>query len=309
MYPTNRRIMSKKPAVDPEQNSTSTEAQQMGNAYNSNLGSYAATILGNRPAFPSSALPQISTDGQPRATVSDDPTRSSTWLVTGKVACHTCQQRKGKCSGQNDRQPIQHHLKCDYCVEHRLQCIWKAPKRTIAKASSRQRPTTAGSSSSAPGQGDRSQVQTKSACVACQKRKQRCTGERPACKTCADKGYTCSYDVADGKARSEDLKLKLQEATERIEDLTRLLSMMRHGNDQESTSLLARLRMGASMEELLNTETNISNLATFTGAFYQQATEAPLHLATDPNQLLVLPGNTQLDMSLTFQPPQGMLQH
>lgn len=290
--------MSKKPAADREQNSTSTEAQQMGNAYNSNLGSYAATVLGNRPAFPSSALPQISTDGQPRATVSDDQTHSSTWLVTGKVACHTCQQRKGKCSGQNDRQPIQHHLKCDYCVENRLQCIWKAPKRTIAKASSRQRPTTAGSSSSAPGQGDRSQVQTKSACVACQKRKQRCTGERPACKTCVDKGYTCSYDVADGKTRSEDLKFKIQEAEEREAKLMQLLSAMKHGTKEQSSSLLARLRMGASLEDLLETKTEPSTIAAFSGTSQPRLMESPHQYSeTDSHQHPGFPGHLQSDES------------
>lgn len=289
MYPPNKKLLSKKREADSEQESNQAEAQQMGNVYDPNLG--------NRPALPSSSLPQVNHDSLRRATMSGE-TGPQNWIVTGKVACQTCQQRKGKCSGQNDLQQIQHHLKCDYCTQNNLQCIWKAPRRTIAKAYSRQRPTTAGSSRSAANQGDRSQLQTKSACSACQKRKQRCTGERPSCQTCASKGYTCTYDVADGKTRNEDLKFKIQEAEEREDKLTRLVSAMQNGTKEVSSSLLARLRMGESLEQLLSTEPEPNIIAGFTGNYQPQPTESP-HQYSETNlyQRPSLPDHQQSDES------------
>ena len=185
-------------------------------------------------------------------------------IVTGKmIACQNCQRRKGTCSGQDDQQPVQLDSKCDYCAGNRVQCVWKAPVRAIATATSRRRPNTgrqAGSSGSAAVQGEKSQLQTKSACAGCQRRKQRCTGDRPACQSCVDKGIACFYDVADGKTRSEDLKYKLQEATERGDKLGQLVGAMRHGSCEESSALLARLRRGATLDELLYAETGPDHL-------------------------------------------------
>lgn len=36
----------------------------------------------------------------------------------------------------------------------------------------------------------------KSACTRCQKRKGKCTGERPVCRYCSDRGLDCSWDVS-----------------------------------------------------------------------------------------------------------------
>lgn len=298
MYPANKRLLSKKREGDTEEDSNSNlpEAQQVGSNYDPSLANNTS-IFANTPAFPSHASPQRNSDGSRRATTSGE-LMPRDWMVTGKVACQTCQQRKGKCSGQENLQQIQHHLKCDYCTQNNLQCIWKAPQRTIAKAYSRRRPTTAGSSSSAPGQGDRAQVQTKSACVACQKRKQRCTGERPSCQTCASKGYTCTYDVADGKTRSEDLKFKIQEAEEREDKLLRLVGAMQHGTKEVSSSLLARLRMGASLEQLLQTETDPNIIAAFSGNSQPQPTESPHQYSeTSSYQRPGFPGHQKSDES------------
>jgi hypothetical protein len=64
----------------------------------------------------------------------------------------------------------------------------------------------------------------------------------------------CSYEVADGMTRSEDLKLKVREATERGDRLDQLVDAMRQGSDQQSSELLARLRVGATIEDLLDPE-------------------------------------------------------
>lgn len=106
-------------------------------------------------------------------------------------------------------------------------------------------------------------MQTKSACSECQRRKQRCTGERPTCKSCVDKEIECFYEVADGKTRNEDLKFKVQEATERGDKLDLLVGAMRNGTSEHSSALLARLRTGASLDDLLYGETDSNHLPTF----------------------------------------------
>jgi hypothetical protein len=54
--------------------------------------------------------------------------------------------------------------------------------------------------------------------------------------------------------RSEDLKSKVREATERGDRLDQLVDAMRQGTDQQSSELLARLRVGATVEDLLDPE-------------------------------------------------------
>jgi hypothetical protein len=91
----------------------------------------------------------------------------------------------------------------------------------------------------------------KSACVQCQKRKTKCSGQRPVCRFCSDRNLECSWDIGDGLTRTADLKRKLQEATGRSEDLDTLVDAMRYGTDEVSTMLLARLRLGEPIEDLV----------------------------------------------------------
>jgi hypothetical protein len=92
----------------------------------------------------------------------------------------------------------------------------------------------------------------KSACVQCQKRKTKCSGQRPVCRFCSDRNLRCSWDIGDGLTRTADLKRKLQEANGRSDDLGALVDAMRSGTDQTSSMLLARLRIGDSLSELLS---------------------------------------------------------
>lgn len=90
----------------------------------------------------------------------------------------------------------------------------------------------------------------KSACVQCQKRKTKCSGQRPVCRFCADRNLTCSWDIGDGLTRTADLKRKLVEASGRSDNLDTLVHAMRDGSDEVSTMLLARLRLGVSVKDL-----------------------------------------------------------
>ena len=63
--------------------------------------------------------------------------------------------------------------------------------------------------------------------------------------------------------RSEDLKSKVREATERGDRLDQLVDAMRQGSDQRSSELLARLRVGATVEDLLDPETRPDHFPEF----------------------------------------------
>ncbi|KAM0722859.1 hypothetical protein Q7P37_001057 [Cladosporium fusiforme] len=90
----------------------------------------------------------------------------------------------------------------------------------------------------------------KSACVQCQKRKTKCSGQRPVCRFCSDRNLECSWDIGDGLTRTADLKQKLVDATGRFDNLDTLVDAMRDGSDEVSTMLLARLRLGTSVGDL-----------------------------------------------------------
>lgn len=92
----------------------------------------------------------------------------------------------------------------------------------------------------------------KSACVQCQKRKTKCSGQRPVCRFCSDRNLECSWDIGDGLTRTADLKRKLQEAIGRSDDLDTLVDAMRQGSDEVSTMLLAKLRCGFTIEDIVS---------------------------------------------------------
>lgn len=84
----------------------------------------------------------------------------------------------------------------------------------------------------------------------CQRRKAKCTGQRPSCQFCVERDLECMYDVEDGSTRTEDLKKKLEEAKLRTHDLDQFVAVLRNGSDFDSTTMLARLRLGDSLEDL-----------------------------------------------------------
>jgi hypothetical protein len=92
----------------------------------------------------------------------------------------------------------------------------------------------------------------KSACIQCQKRKTKCSGQRPVCRFCSDRNLECFWDVADGLTKTANLKRKLLEANRISDDLGELVGAMRSGTDQTSSMILAKLRLGDSLESLLS---------------------------------------------------------
>lgn len=135
------------------------------------------------------------------------------------ASCLQCQHRKVECSGTRPT--------CDLCMERNHKCAWSGPI------------------------GQKALMQVRSACKQCHQRKAKCSGERPTCRSCRDRSQKCEWHVEEGVTRMEDLKRKLKLVIERTQTLNRLTDAMRSGSDDESSMLLARLRVGHSIEDIV----------------------------------------------------------
>lgn len=80
---------------------------------------------------------------------------------------------------------------------------------------------------------------------------EQCTGERPHCAYCLKRRVECQYDVGAGASKRAELERKLQEATSKSIELGIMLHSLRSLSDQQSTMLLARLRMGEKVDEIV----------------------------------------------------------
>lgn len=92
----------------------------------------------------------------------------------------------------------------------------------------------------------------RSACNQCRKRKTKCSDQRPVCRLCSIRGLECSWNTIDGLTRTADLKKKVYDEVGRSNNLDTFLNAMRHGTDQVSSMLLAKLRCGMSLGSFLD---------------------------------------------------------
>lgn len=155
-----------------------------------------------------------------------------------KVACLRCRGKKSRCSGQRP---------CGGCSNDGLDCLWDDDEAKLKRGRD---------SKSAKGKRKVSKskdkpLQVRSACTRCQHRKARCTGTRPACAYCLERQLECTYDVAEGETRTNDLKRRLKDSEIRAHAFGRILSVMREGNIYQATEVLARLRMGETPRDVL----------------------------------------------------------
>lgn len=97
-----------------------------------------------------------------------------------------------------------------------------------------------------------------SACTQCQKRKTKCSGHRPVCMSCNEHSLECIWDVTDSATRTADRKRKLVETKAKNEALDQLVEKLRSGTDEQSTMLLAKLRLGSSIDDLLQSRGSVT---------------------------------------------------
>lgn len=156
-----------------------------------------------------------------------------------KVACLRCRGKKSRCSGQRP---------CGGCSNDNLDCVWDDDE---AKSKRRGRRSKSAEGKSKVTKAKDSPHQVRSACTRCQHRKAKCTGTRPACAYCVERQLDCTYDVAEGDTRTNDLKRRLRGSEIRAQAFGRILAVLREGNIYQATEVLARLRMGDTPRDVL----------------------------------------------------------
>jgi hypothetical protein len=179
-----------------------------------------------------------SSSKQPCAT----PARKSTSppeQTKAKTACLRCRGKKSRCSGQRP---------CGGCSNDVLDCIWDDDEAKWKRDGRRSKSVE---DKKKVAKGKNSTLQIRSACTRCQYRKAKCTGTKPACAYCVERRLECTYDVAEGETRTNDLERILKDFEIRAQAFGRILAVMREGNIYQATEVLARLRMGDSLRDVL----------------------------------------------------------
>lgn len=70
------------------------------------------------------------------------------------------------------------------------------------------------------------------------------------CQSCFAGGRICSWDTPDGSTRDQYLKARFANVMRQLDDLRVLVNAMRDDTDEQSTMLLAKLRLGFTVETL-----------------------------------------------------------
>ncbi|KAM0724075.1 hypothetical protein Q7P37_000255 [Cladosporium fusiforme] len=81
-----------------------------------------------------------------------------------------------------------------------------------------------------------------SACAACQKRKSRCDGQRPACTRCKTLHTNCEYNAEEGESRWSALRRKNRILERERDEARELVSAIRSRPELEAQELHRRIR-------------------------------------------------------------------
>lgn len=92
---------------------------------------------------------------------------------------------------------------------------------------------------------------TRAACAQCSRRKTKCSGERPTCSYCLGRGLACSWDIAEGMTRTSHLRQEIEVLQRSLETLQLLVNLLRTESDEAATTILARLRLGDIIEDIV----------------------------------------------------------
>ncbi|KAI5272060.1 hypothetical protein E4T47_04693 [Aureobasidium subglaciale] len=86
--------------------------------------------------------------------------------------------------------------------------------------------------------------QTKAACIPCRKRKSKCDGIRPSCKSCSSKATPCTYSVIPGVTQQQAVKNQL-------DAYKYVLNLLREGNKDDCDKLVLEIKKGESLTDAI----------------------------------------------------------
>lgn len=72
------------------------------------------------------------------------------------------------------------------------------------------------------------------------------------CQFCEERGLACEWDVPGGLTRNEDLRRRLEDAERYCQEAHLLIKALGTGPIETSTMLLAKLRLGVSVPDLVD---------------------------------------------------------
>lgn len=78
-----------------------------------------------------------------------------------------------------------------------------------------------------------------------------CDTSRPVCLRCKTMDLTCQYDVGEGVGRAERFKVLKDRQAARTSNLERLVELLRSDCDVQASTVLARLRLGHRVEDIV----------------------------------------------------------
>lgn len=81
--------------------------------------------------------------------------------------------------------------------------------------------------------------------------KEQCDSARPACSRCKTLAVDCQYDVGQGVTRAERFRVMKNRQVTRTANLESLVDLLRTGCDVEASTVLARLRLGDRVEDIV----------------------------------------------------------
>jgi hypothetical protein len=83
----------------------------------------------------------------------------------------------------------------------------------------------------------------------------------PVYRFCHERGLTCEWDLLASVTTNEDLRHRVRDTTQRLDDMQVLADAMQFGSDQTSSLLLAKLWVGVSVFNLAQSVRNVTGTA------------------------------------------------
>ncbi|RTE81585.1 hypothetical protein BHE90_003910 [Fusarium euwallaceae] len=90
------------------------------------------------------------------------------------------------------------------------------------------------------------------ACNTCRRYKAKCSGERPACRRCVDKGILCQYMTRPGESRLQAFNRNHHDLKDRATVHEEVLDLLKTLPDRDAQDVLKRIRSGTAIETVLS---------------------------------------------------------
>ncbi|KAM0425507.1 hypothetical protein ACHAPT_009296 [Fusarium lateritium] len=90
------------------------------------------------------------------------------------------------------------------------------------------------------------------ACNACRRHKAKCSGERPACRRCVNRGVPCQYTTRPGESRMQAFNRSHHDLKDRATVNEEILDLLRTLPNRDAQDVLTRIRSGIDVETVLN---------------------------------------------------------